>query len=92
MLKIQTSRLECEYRQWRFWHQVIKGTVAPDWPESGMVGLTFTSTNTADGKQNFKTCIYFLNLEFGSPSGILPTLSALNAIRGFRMPCALKGI
>ncbi len=57
-----------------------------------MVGLTFTSTKTADGKQNFKTCHYFLNLEFSFPSGVLPTLSALHAIRGFRMPFALKEI
>ena len=45
-----------------------------------MVGLTFTSTKTADGKQNFKTCFYFLNLEFSSLIGILLTLSALHAI------------
>jgi hypothetical protein len=57
-----------------------------------MVGLTFTSTKTADGKKNFKTCFYFLNLKFSSLSGILLTLSALHAIRGFRIPFALKGI
>ncbi len=55
-----------------------------------MVGLTFMSTKTADGKQNFKTCFYFLNLEFSYLSGILQALSALHAIRGFRMPLALK--
>jgi hypothetical protein len=60
--------------------------------KSGMVVLTFMSIKTADGKQNFKTCFYFLNLEFSSLSSILQTLSALHAIRGFRMPFALKGI
>ncbi len=47
---------------------------------------------TADGKQNFRTCFYFFNLEFSSLSGILLTFSALHAILGFRMPFALKGI
>jgi hypothetical protein len=47
---------------------------------------------TADGKHNFKTCLYFLIFK-GSPlSGILLTLSALHAIRRLRMQSALKGI
>jgi hypothetical protein len=30
---------------------------------------------TAEGKQNFKTCLHFLNFKLSSPNGILPTLS-----------------
>jgi hypothetical protein len=47
---------------------------------------------TADGKQNFKTFLHFLEFKLNSPSGILQTLSALHAIRGFRMLYALKGV
>jgi hypothetical protein len=47
---------------------------------------------TAQGKQNFKTCLHFLNFKLSSPSGILSKLSALHAIRRFRMQFALKGI
>jgi hypothetical protein len=74
---------------------LFKGTVAPgrlDRPESGTVGQALMGIVTAEGKQNFKTCLYFLNIKLSSPSGILPTLSALHAIRGFRMQFALKGI
>jgi hypothetical protein len=49
----------------------------------------------ADGKQNIKTCFQFLNFTLSSPSGILLALSALHAIRGFRMVFvvfALKGV
>jgi hypothetical protein len=47
---------------------------------------------TAEGKQNFKSCLHFLNFKLSSPSGILPTLSALHAIRRFCLQFALKGI
>ncbi len=47
---------------------------------------------TAEGKQNFKSYLNFLNFQLSSPSGILPTLSALHAIRRFRLQFALKGI
>jgi hypothetical protein len=47
---------------------------------------------TADGKQNFKTFLRFFNFKLSSPSGILLPLSALHAIRRFRMQFALKGI
>jgi hypothetical protein len=57
-----------------------------------MIGFTFKRTKTADDKQNFNTWFYFLKLEFSPLSGILLTLSALHAIRGFRMPFAQKGI
>jgi hypothetical protein len=46
---------------------------------------------TAEGKQNFKNCLHFLSFKLSSPSGILPTLSALHAIRRFRLQFALKG-
>ncbi len=39
---------------------------------------------TAEGKQNYETCLPFLKFKLSSPRGILPTLSALHAIRGFR--------
>jgi hypothetical protein len=55
--------------------------------EEALIGI-----KTAEGKQNFKTCLHFLNFKLSSPSGILPTLSALHAIRRFRMQFALKGI
>jgi hypothetical protein len=42
---------------------------------------------TADGKHNFKTCLYFLILKLSPLSGILLTLSALHAIR--RLPHAI---
>jgi hypothetical protein len=47
---------------------------------------------TAEGKQNFKSCLHFLNFKLSSPSGILPTSTALHAIRRFRLQFALKGI
>jgi hypothetical protein len=54
-----------------------------DRPESGMVEQALMDIITAEGKQNFKTCLHFLKFKLRSPSGILPTLSALHAIRGF---------
>jgi hypothetical protein len=54
-----------------------------------MVEQALIGIKTAEGKQNFKT---FLNFKLSSPSGILPTLSALHAIRRFRMQFALIGI
>ena len=45
---------------------------------------------TAEGKQNFKTCLHFLNFKLSSPSSILLTLLALHAIRSFRMQFALR--
>ncbi len=54
-----------------------------DRPESG-VEQALMGIITAEGKQNFKTCLHFLKFRLSSPSGILPTLSALHAIRGFR--------
>jgi hypothetical protein len=57
-----------------------------------MVEQALMGIITAEGKQNFKTCLHFLKFKLSSPSGILPTLSALQAIRGFRMQFALKGI
>jgi hypothetical protein len=59
-----------------------------DRPESGMVEQALMGIITAEGKQNFKTCLHFLKFKFSSPSGILPTLSALHAIRGFRRQVA----
>jgi hypothetical protein len=47
---------------------------------------------TAEGKHNFKTFLHFLKFKLSSPSGILPTLSALHAILRFSMQFALKGI
>jgi hypothetical protein len=47
---------------------------------------------TPEGKQNFITCLHVLKFKLSSPSGILPTLSGLHAIRRFRMQFALKGI
>jgi hypothetical protein len=40
---------------------------------------------TADGKHNFKTCLYFLIFKLSSPIGILLTLSALHAIHRARV-------
>jgi hypothetical protein len=57
-----------------------------------MVAQALIGIKTAEGKQNFKTWLPFLNFKLSSPSGILPTLSALHAIRRFRMQFALKGI
>jgi hypothetical protein len=59
-----------------------------------MVEQTLGEIKTAEGKQNFKTCLHFFNFKLSSPSGtrILLTLSALHAIRRFRMEFALKGI
>ncbi len=63
-----------------------------DRPKSGIVGQALMGIKTADGKQNFKTYLHFVNFKLRSPSGILLSLSALHAIRGFRMQFALKGI
>jgi hypothetical protein len=57
-----------------------------------MVGQALMGIKTADGKQNFKTYLNFVNFELRSPSGILLSLSALHAIRGFPMQFGLKGI
>jgi hypothetical protein len=57
-----------------------------------MVGQALMGIKTADGKQNFKTYLLFVNFKLRSPSGILLSLSALHAISGFRMQFALKGI
>jgi hypothetical protein len=73
--------LHYRYRRTRF-----------DRPESGMVEQALMGIKTAEGKQNFKSCLHFLNFKLSSPSGILPTLSALHAIRRFRLEFALKGI
>ncbi len=54
--------------------------------------MALMGIKTADGKQNFKTCLHFLNFKVGSPSGILLPLSALHAIRRFRMQFALQVI
>jgi hypothetical protein len=49
------------------------------------------SIETADGKQNFKlTSILFFS-ELSSPSGIFLKLSALHAIRRFRMQSDQNG-
>ncbi len=55
-----------------------------DRPESGMVEQALMGIITTEGKQNFKTCLHFFKFKLRSPSGILPTLSALHAIRGLR--------
>jgi hypothetical protein len=55
-----------------------------------MVGQALMGIKTADGKQNFKTYLHFVNFKLRSPSGILLSLSALHAIRGFRMQFALR--
>jgi hypothetical protein len=55
--------------------------------EQALMGI-----KTAEGKQDFKSCLHFLNFKLSSPSGILPTFSALHAIRRFRLQFALKGI
>jgi hypothetical protein len=57
-----------------------------------MVEQALMGIETADGKQNFKTCLHFLNFKLSSSSGILPQLSALHAIRRFRLQFALKSI
>jgi hypothetical protein len=57
-----------------------------------MVEQALMGIKTAEGKQNFKSCLHFLNFKLSSLSGILPTLSALHAIRRFRLQFALKGI
>jgi hypothetical protein len=57
-----------------------------------MVGQALMGIKTADGKQNFKTYLYFVNFKLRSPNGILQSVSALHAIRGFRLQFALKGI
>jgi hypothetical protein len=57
-----------------------------------MVEQALMGVKTAEGKQNFKSCLLFLNFKLKSPSGILPTLWALHAIRRFRQQFALKGI
>jgi hypothetical protein len=49
-----------------------------------MVEQALMGIITAKGKQNFITCLHFLKFKLSSPSGILPTLSALHAICGFR--------
>jgi hypothetical protein len=49
-----------------------------------MVEQALMGIITAKGKQNFITCLHFLKFKLSSPSGILPTLSALYAICGFR--------
>jgi hypothetical protein len=41
-----------------------------------MVEQALMGIITAEGKQNFKTCLHFLKFKLSSPSGILPTLSA----------------
>jgi hypothetical protein len=46
---------------------------------------------TADGKQNFKFASILFSSELSSPSGILLKLSALHAIRRFRMQSDQKG-
>ncbi len=61
-----------------------------DRPKSGMVGQALMGIKTADGKQNFKTYLLFVNFKLRSPSGILLLLSALHAISGFRMQFVLK--
>jgi hypothetical protein len=50
------------------------------------------SIKTEDGKQNFKTCLHFLNFKLSSSSGKLLPLSVLRAISRFRVQFALKGI
>jgi hypothetical protein len=50
-----------------------------------MGGQALMGIKTADGKQNFKIYLHFVNFKLRSPSGILPSLSVLHAIRGFRM-------
>jgi hypothetical protein len=57
-----------------------------------MVEQALMGIKTAEGKQNFKSCRHFLNFKLSSPSGILPTLSALHAICRFRLQFAVKGI
>ncbi len=49
------------------------------------------SIRIADGMQIFKCCLYFLNLNLSFLSGIWLTLSALHAIRRFRVQRELKG-
>jgi hypothetical protein len=43
-----------------------------------MVEQALMGIKTTEGKQNFKSCLHFLNFKLSSPSGILPTLSALH--------------
>jgi hypothetical protein len=57
-----------------------------------MVGQAIMSIKTADGTQNFKTNLHFINVKLRSPSGILLSFSALHAVGRFRMQFALKGI
>jgi hypothetical protein len=56
-----------------------------------MVGQALMGIKTADGKQNFKTYLHFVNFKLRSPSCILLSVSALHAIRGFRMQICSKG-
>ncbi len=77
------------------WRRSFKGTVAPDYTrsvKSGMVGQALMGIKTTDGKQNFKTYLHFVKFKLRSPSGILLSVLALHAIRGFRKQFALKGI
>jgi hypothetical protein len=57
-----------------------------------MVGQALMGIKTADGTQNFKTYLHFLNFKSRSPSSLLLSLSALHAIRRFRKQFAQKGI
>jgi hypothetical protein len=57
-----------------------------------MVEQALMGIKTAEGEQNFITCLHSSNFKLSSPSGILLTLSALHAIPRFRMQFALKGI
>jgi hypothetical protein len=45
----------------------------------------------ADDIHNFEACLHFSTSKLSFPSGILPTLSALHAISGFRMQFAPQG-
>ncbi len=54
-----------------------------------MVEQALMGIKTAEGKQNVKTCLYFLNFKLSFPSGILPTLSALHAFRTVDSACNL---
>ncbi len=63
----------------------------------GHNGQALMSIKAADSKQNFKNYLHFINFKLRSPCGILLSLWALHAIRGFlnlnkKMEATLKNI
>ncbi len=65
----------------------IMVTVAPDWPEIGMVGLTVTSIRSADRTKNAQACLFFQRLKFFQRY-CNTWMVASHAISGFLMQLA----